>query len=127
MKAGSKGIALALAYCNLVIPDMLPLVDEIFTVIVVVIPVYKEYKATGSIFKSVKAGVQSHQKYKNLLEEVVNGNIQVLNDEEYNEDVNTYQDKLPENSNINTQIKELNQLKLDGIINEDEFNKKNLS
>ncbi len=40
-----KGLAMALCAVNFVIPDILPLVDEIFQLVVVAVPVYKQLKA----------------------------------------------------------------------------------
>lgn len=44
-KKGQKGLAMALCVVNFIAPDTLPLVDEIFQLITVAIPVYKQLKS----------------------------------------------------------------------------------
>ena len=40
-----KGLAMALCVVNFVMPDALPLVDEIFQFVAVAVPVYKQLKS----------------------------------------------------------------------------------
>lgn len=129
MKAGNKGLALVLALCNIVCPDSLPFVDEIFTIIVTVIPLYKEFKATGNVLEAVKASFTSRQEYKGMSADAMEGtlpSITIGNDDEYMED--TYEDTkstlIADSGDVTSTIKELNQMKLDGIITEEEFNQK---
>lgn len=44
-KKGQKGLAMALCVVNFVMPDALPLVDEIFQFVAVAVPVYKQLKS----------------------------------------------------------------------------------
>lgn len=44
MKKGHKGLSMLLALTNFVIPDALPLVDEIGGVVAVVLPMYMNWK-----------------------------------------------------------------------------------
>lgn len=62
-KKGHTGLAIALAVANFIVPDMLPVVDEIFTVIAVVVPIYQSYKSGEDLKTSVTKGVESYQQY----------------------------------------------------------------
>ena len=72
VKAGSKGMGIALMLCNIVMPDALPFVDEIFNVIVVAIPMIKEYQQSKDLKKTLQAGMDSHSEYQSAREKVNN-------------------------------------------------------
>lgn len=64
MYSGNKGLAIALALCNILFPDNLPVIDEAFTVLAVLIPVIIEYNRTGSIKLAVDSARKSKKDFK---------------------------------------------------------------
>lgn len=62
-KKGHTGLAIALAAANFIVPDALPVIDELFTVVAVVIPIYQNYKAGKSLGESVSSGINSYNEY----------------------------------------------------------------
>lgn len=60
---GHKGLAVALAITNIIIPDALPFVDEIFQVIVVAIPICKGYANGDSAEQITKNVIDSQREY----------------------------------------------------------------
>lgn len=63
-KKGHQGLGVALAITNIIVPDALPFVDEIFGVIVVVIPYMKSREEGKSLGESIQASVDSARQYK---------------------------------------------------------------
>ena len=44
MKMGHKGLAMAMCIVNLMAPDALPFVDEIFQIVVIAVPLYNSFQ-----------------------------------------------------------------------------------
>lgn len=63
-KKGHQGLGVALAITNIIVPDALPFVDEIFGVIAVVIPYMKSREEGKSVGESVQASIDSARQYK---------------------------------------------------------------
>ena len=92
MKKGHQGLALALALINFVSPDALPVVDEIFGVVTIVIPYFKNRSEGKSVTESVKASVDSSKQYKQVVNKInasVNQQVNYSND---NYEDNDYED-----------------------------------
>ncbi|MDE6673134.1 MAG: hypothetical protein K2K16_13250 [Ruminococcus sp.] len=62
-KKGHAGLGMALAVTNIIAPDALPAVDEIFGIIAVVVPYMKSREEGKSVGESIKASVDSAQQY----------------------------------------------------------------
>lgn len=63
-KKGHKGLGVALAVVNIIAPDALPAVDEIFGVIAVVIPYMQSRKEGKGVGESLQAGIDSARQYQ---------------------------------------------------------------
>lgn len=79
MKKGHQGLAIALAVTNIIIPDALPCVDEIFQIIVVVVPIYRGYKNDDSVGQIAKDVVKSQREYSSQRNKAVNVSQKVSN------------------------------------------------
>lgn len=79
MKKGHQGLSIALAVTNIVIPDALPCVDEIFQIIVIVVPIYKGYKNGDSVGKIAKDVINSEREYNSQKKKAVNVSQKVSN------------------------------------------------
>lgn len=79
MKKGHQGLAIALAVTNIIIPDALPCVDEIFQIIVVVVPIYRGYKNGDSVGQIAKDVVKSQREYSSQRNKAVNVSQKVSN------------------------------------------------
>lgn len=62
-KKGHAGLGMALAVTNIIAPDALPAVDEIFGIIAVVVPFMQSRKAGKGVIESAKASVDSARQY----------------------------------------------------------------
>lgn len=62
-KKGHAGLGLALAVANIIAPDALPVVDEIFGIVVVVVPYMKSREQGNSIGQSIQSSVDSARQY----------------------------------------------------------------
>ncbi|MBQ8515507.1 MAG: SHOCT domain-containing protein [Ruminococcus sp.] len=119
MKKGQTGLAMALCVTNLLIPDALPVADEIFQLIAVGMPLYQSYKEGKSAGVAVNNAIESYKGYNSakemdgmdLLQETLhtNGNPEPV--------LISQEDSIE-------QIKRLNGLKESGIITEEEFQAK---
>lgn len=101
-KKGHQGLGVALAITNVIIPDALPLVDEIFGIIVVVIPYMKSREEGKSVGESIQASVDSARQYKQTGNDYIQKSEKVAQkigasrnqsvdyDEDYYEDDNYY-------------------------------------
>ncbi len=79
MKKGHTGLSVALVIANFVVPDILPAVDEIFTVIIFVCT-YNKNRAEGkSISESVKASKQAVQQYSETSRDYIQKSEKVVN------------------------------------------------
>ena len=63
IKKGHRGLGFLLAGVNIVIPDALPLVDEIAGLVAVILPLYIEWKKHGNIADGVVGAIESQQEY----------------------------------------------------------------
>lgn len=63
-KKGHQGLGVALAITNIVVPDILPCVDEIFGVVAVVIPYMQSRKEGKGVGESIQASIDSARQYK---------------------------------------------------------------
>lgn len=121
MKKGHTGLAMALCVTNLVIPDALPVADEIFQLIAIGMPLYKSYKEGQDAGTAINNAIESYKGYdsaKNMDRiDLIQATINAGNNNEpvYNEPVYISQDDSIE------QIKRLNDLKEAGIISDEEF------
>ncbi len=99
MKKGHQGLALALALINFVSPDALPVVDEIFGVVTIVIPYFKNRSEGKSVTESVKASVDSSKQYKNSKVQAIQKSEQVVNkiNASVNQQVNYSNDNYEDN------------------------------
>ncbi len=79
IKKGHQGLAIALAVTNIIIPDALPCVDEIFQIIVVVVPIYRGYKNDDSVGQIAKDVVKSQREYSSQRNKAVNVSQKVSN------------------------------------------------
>ena len=62
-KKGHNGLAIAMVVANFIVPDALPAIDELFTLVAVVVPMWKRYQETGSIKMSAMAGAKGLKEY----------------------------------------------------------------
>lgn len=62
-KKGHAGLGLALAVANIIAPDALPVVDEIFGIVAVVVPYMKSREQGKSIGQSIQSSVDSARQY----------------------------------------------------------------
>lgn len=69
MKKGHTGLAVALSVVNIISPDAIPLVDECFQVIVVLLPIYKSYQESQNALTAIQDGVSSYAEYENRKQE----------------------------------------------------------
>lgn len=76
-KKGHTGIGMALAITNIIAPDAMPVVDEIFGSAVVVIPYIKSHEQGKSVGKSIQAGVDSVRQYKQTSNDYIQKSEQV--------------------------------------------------
>lgn len=70
-KKGHQGLGVALAITNIIVPDALPFVDEIFGVIVVVIPYMKSREEGKSLGESIQASVDSARQYNQTRDDYI--------------------------------------------------------
>lgn len=89
-KKGHAGLGMALAVTNIIIPDALPLVDEIFGIIVVVVPYMKSREQGKGVIESVKASVDSAQQYQQTGSDYIQKSEEVMS-----------KIGVPQNQNIN--------------------------
>ena len=78
-KKGHAGLGMALAVTNIIAPDALPAVDEIFGIIAVVVPYMKSRKEGKSVGESVKASIDSARQYKQTSNDYVQKSEKVAN------------------------------------------------
>lgn len=70
-KKGHHGLGVALAITNIIVPDALPFVDEIFGVIAVVIPYMKSREEGKSVGESVQASIDSARQYNQTRDDYI--------------------------------------------------------
>lgn len=63
VKMGHKGLGIALCVTNILIPDALPVVDELFQIVVIAIPLYQSYKKGESLKQAATKAIDSHNEY----------------------------------------------------------------
>ena len=78
-KKGHAGLGLALAVTNIIAPDALPAVDEIFGIIAVVVPYMKSRNEGKSVVDSVKSSISSAQQYANTSNDYIQKSEKVAN------------------------------------------------
>lgn len=97
-KKGHAGLGIALAVTNIIAPDALPAVDEIFGIIAVVVPYMKSREEGKSVVDSVKASINSAQQYANTSNDYIKKSEKVANkigvprNQEINYDSDDYND-----------------------------------
>lgn len=62
-KKGHAGLGIALVITNLVVPDALPYVDELFSIVAFVVPFMNSRKQGKGMIESTKAGLNSARQY----------------------------------------------------------------
>lgn len=63
-KKGHAGLGMTLAVVNIIAPDALPAVDEIFGIVVVIIPYMKSRDEGKSVGESIQSSIDSARQYK---------------------------------------------------------------
>ena len=69
VKMGHKGLGIALALANCVVPDMLPAIDEVFGIVVTGGTLLHDYKKGESLPNSIVHAIDAKDVYRNCSEE----------------------------------------------------------
>lgn len=127
-KMGHKGLGIALALANCVVPDMLPGIDEVFGIVATGGTLLHDYKKGESLPNSIVHAIDAKDVYRNCSEEYENMDVLQIAQNVASDYATqpAYTDPMPvqQGETELEQIEHLHQLKEKGILTEKEFQKK---
>ena len=127
-KMGHKGLGIALALANCVVPDMLPGIDEVFGIVATGGTLLHDYKKGESLPNSIVHAIDAKDVYRNCSEEYEDMDVLQIAQNVASDYATqpAYTDPMPvqQGETELEQIEHLHQLKEKGILTEKEFQEK---